>query len=621
MMDHWHIITCAKESKVLTYDIEFIASEYGYHSKGFDLHGVGFATICEGEIIAEYIQDRKIIQEIIDECFTMDIHCIAHFSQSDIAGLLAAGYRVPDYFLLDDTILILSLLDENRKSYGLKELAKELYGVQMDKYQEAAKDGLDTQRFYEYGKLDVMIELKIFCDYYDELVQSPSFNLYREVLCPSIRTFADIMLTGMNWDMEYGKELYLKIVPKIQQLEKRIFASIGKLNLGSPKQLANRLFRDLGYSTEGLALTKGGAISLNDKALKKLSSKNKVCKDILTWRSLNKLLSTYLMSYMGKMKNCGRVFGNYSLHSDTGRCRCSGDNMQNVPTQLASPDLKDILIREGFVPPPGKKMIVSDFAGLELRVGATVCQEPFFQNAFRHYRCPICGTEGESNTILHECPECGSPEDEKEGFWHGADLHSVTRDNIKQLKGDRKAAKVINFSILYLAGAYQLNMQYPNISVDDWSAIIVEYLRKLTGVVSYHKKMERIYINKQVSYDLFGRRRFVPPPRKTGDAKAYRKLYKRGLNQITNQPIQGPAATLTQIAQNDLRKLWINKGWWRNRAMVVNSVHDEIVSYCDEEIVEEAKRDIQNCMEACERFLDVPLRAEPKVVNNWAEAK
>lgn len=619
MIDHKDLIACAKSSKVLTFDIEYKATEFGYHAPGFDIHGCGFATICDGSIISEYYKDRAIIQELIDECFTMDIHCIAHYAQSDIAGLIAAGYRVPDHFLLDDTILILSLLDENRKSYGLKQIARSVYKVDMEDYNEAASDGLDSERFYKYGKLDVQVELKIFCDNYDDLKNSPAYDLYRNHLTPSLRTYADIMLSGMYWDRDYGRDLYLKIVPKIQQLEKRIFASIGKINLGSTTQLANRLFRDLGYSTEGLALTATGKIGLGAKNMKILASKNKVCADIVTWRSLNKLLSTYLLDFMNKMQHTGKVFANFSIHSATGRTRSSDSNLQNVPTKFKNPMLSDLTLRKGFSCPPGKSIIIADFAGLELRVGATVCQEPFFQHAFRKYRCPVCGSEGESRTILHKCPHCGAVENEKAGFWHGADLHAMTRDEIPELNGDRQLAKTINFSILFLASPYRLHKENPQLSVDEWDAIITAYFKRLPGVRRYHRNQEQLYMNGKASIDIFGRRRFLPLPKKRGDLKEYKRAYKHGLNQIVNQPIQGPGATLTQIAQNDLRKLWLGKGWWRTKAVINCSVHDEIVVTCDEVLAEQAKDDLQSCMENCERFLDVPLRADAKICKTWNE--
>ena len=622
MIDHKRIIECAKLSKVICWDVEYQASDYGYHVRDFDLHGCGFSTICDGEIVAEYYTDRSIIQEIIDECFTEDIHCVAHFGQSDIAAAMQAGYKIPDKFLIDDTILILNLLDENMDDYGLKKVAKKLYNIDMVEYREAAKDGLNTQKFYEYGKLDVMVELKIFCDYYEELEKSPSFQLYREVLCPSIRTFADVMQVGVQWDIDYGRELYLKILPKIEKVEKSIYSAIGKLNIGSTQQLSNRLFRDLGYSPDGLDLTATGKVSLNDKALEKIAKKIPACRDILTWRRLKKVLSTYLTPYMERMSHGGCVSGMYSLHSDTGRTRCSGENIQNVPTEFDSPEMKEIVIRKGFVPRKGKKMLVADFAGIELRGAATICPEPFFQQAFRHYKCRICGAEGESNNILHNCPSCGVFENEKEGFWHGADLHSMTRDEIPALNGSRADAKAVNFAIIYLASGWTLHQQHSHLSADQWQVIIDQYMSRLKGVQAYHKRQEEIYKSGKPSYDIFGRRRFVKLPKKTADAKKYRSEYKRGLNQIVNQPIQGPCSSaFTQIAMNKLRKVWIDKGWWKTKAMILAMIHDEIVSEADEDIIEEARVDLRDAMESCEVFLDVPIRSEARVVSNWYEGK
>jgi DNA polymerase I-like protein with 3'-5' exonuclease and polymerase domains len=296
--------------------------------------------------------------------------------------------------------------------------------------------------------------------------------------------------------------------------------------------------------------------------------------------------------------------------------------MQTVPKKFDSPEMKEIEIRKGFVPRKRKKMLVADFAGVELRGAATICPEPFFQQAFRHYHCRICGAEGESNTILHNCPSCGVFENEKEGFWHGADLHSMTRDEIPALNGNRNDAKAVNFAIIYLASGWTLHQQHPHLSADQWQVIIDQYMSRLKGVQAYHKRQEEIYKSGKPSYDIFGRRRFVKLPKKTADAKKYRSEYKRGLNQIVNQPIQGPCSSaFTQIAMNKLRKVWIDKGWWKTKAMILAMIHDEIVSEADEDIIEEARVDLRDAMESCEVFLDVPVRSEARVVANWYEGK
>jgi DNA polymerase I-like protein with 3'-5' exonuclease and polymerase domains len=634
VISHTTMIQGAKESKLLCYDIEYQADRFGPKKPDFDLHGCGFSTVIDGSIACEYYTDRAIIQEIIDSCFNDEIHCIAHNSQSDLVAFLSAGYRIPDHFMIDDTLVIMSLLDENRKSFGLKQLAKSLYKIDMIDYKTASKGGLDTQIFYEYGKRDVQIELKIFCDFYPKLKASPTYKLYREHLMPSIRTFTDISHFGMRWDQKFGKELYLRIIPRIQKLESEIYKKIGKTNLDSPDQLANRLFRDLGYSTEGLEVSrKTGKVSTGAKNLTKLAKTKPICASIITLRSLKKIISTYLTSYAESQQVCGKVSGSFFIHSKTGRTRCTDDNLQNVPTEYDqdNPFLKDIKLRDGFVCPDGWGMCVTDFAALELRVGATVCQEKFFQDVFRGYHCKVCGAKGKSNTILHACPKCGVFESEKTGFWHGQDLHNKTRDEIPQLNGDRHASKTINFAILYLAGGWQLNSQYPAISVEDWEDIKEAFMARLPSVKKYHLTQKKLFEEGKTSWDMFGRRRFCPYPKqpkvfKTEEEnkqakKKYRSECKGGWNEIVNQPIQGPAAVFTQIAQNTFRAEMIKEGLWGNSVRIVNSVHDEIVTIFKHGLEKIASERIQYHMESCERFLDVPLRANPKIVTCWGDAK
>jgi len=581
----------------------------------FDIHGCGFATIEDGKIINEYYTDREDIQAIIDAAFDGEVECIAHNSQFDLKILKRAGYTYSDP-LIRDTIVLLNLYDENMMSYGLKDLVPSIYNKEMVDYKTASAGGLDTEEFYQYGKDDVYWELRLYLDFRPKVKAKGCWDLYL-VLMKSILVFSDIMYTGMKWDIERARKLYLDLLSRSIKLEKEIHRKIGKINISSDDQLRNRFFRDLGYDSTGLNLTDKGKIQLNDESMTKLSKKYKVCKLILEYRKIKKLIGTYVqpLTHEAATSFDGRVHGSYSVHSDSGRTRCSDHNLQNVPTEYKDErfeSLYGVNVRECFIAEEGRGLIVADHSQLELRTAAHETQDPSFLEAYLSYKCP-CGAEGKSKKLLRTCPKCGAEENEKEGFWHGLDLHTDTANAIEMLNGDRQAAKTCNFLLIYNGSAGRLHFSQKHIPMDVCERIKDEYLRKRPGVTRNIKRVEKLYQNNMPVMGLLGRQRRIPPEEKA-------RYYKGGLNKLNNFPMQWAGALIIQMGQIKFRNLMKKKGWWLTKVFLVNSIHDEIVVECDLDIIEEVAIDLRDCMEQCIQ-LRVPLRADPKIVANWADGK
>jgi len=607
------MIKVATDSKLLCFDVEH-ESTTKWSLPNFDIHGCGFSSFKDGKIISEYYTSREDIQKILTNCFVGDIEVIAHNASFDLNCLKSAGYVFQDP-LIRDTIVLLNLYDENMQSYGLKDVVPEIYGEKMSSYKEASAAGLDTQAFYDYGKDDVYWELRIYLDYRPKVKKKGCWELFT-VLMKSLLVFTDISYYGMLWDVDQARPLYIKLLAAKTRIEKSIFKKIGKLNISSPGQLKKRLFYELGYSPKGLVENRNtGKVALDEANLVILSKRYAVCKLIISYRKVAKLISTYIepLTTEESVSKDGRVHGNFYLHSNTGRTRSSDHNLQNVPTEYSEPELAGINIRKAFVAGKGKKLIVSDYSQLELRLAGHITADKGFMDAYLNYSCP-CGAKGAANRILRNCPSCGAKENESGGFWHGQDLHQATTDSIPQMNGDRKAGKVANLAIIYNAKAYRLHTQYPKISQDVWEDIVRGFLRKYSGVDRFLKSVTRSYRAKQPVMSLLGRQRNI-----TDDARKERSE-KLNLNQLNNFPGQAAGAIIIQLAQIKLRNRWKKKGWWIDKAMIINSIHDEIVIEADLDILDEAKEDVRECMENC-ITLKVPLRADPVIASSWGDAK
>ena len=609
------MVAAIKDSKVCCFDVEHDAS-MSWQYEGFALHGCGFASVEDGQIINEYYTDREDIQTLLDASFDGEVECVAHNIQFDLKCLKRDGYLF-DEPLCRDTMVLLNLFDENLPSYGLKDLIPSIYGHDMPDYKTASSGGLDSDEFYKYGKDDVYWELRLFLDYKPKVKRKGCWELY-EVLMKSVLVFCDIMYTGMKWDIEQARQLYVTLLSRSIKVEKQIHAKIGKINISSDDQLRSRFFRDLGYASKGLSLTDSGKICLNEASMNKLAKKYPVCKLIVEYRKINKLIGTYIQPLTEEASKSfdGRVHGNYSIHSDSGRTRCSDHNLQNVPTKYTDesyPSLYGVEVRRGFVVEEGRGMIVADHSQLELRTAAHVTGDETFVNAYTKYECKICGCEGKSLELLRTCPKCGVYENEKEGFWHGLDLHTGTANNIPKLGGDRSAAKTANFAIIYNAGGFRLHEQYNKLSVDEWEDVKEDYFRKHRGVQKNIKEIEKIYHNNGAVIGLLGRRRQIPVEEK-------QRYWKGGLNKLINFPMQWAGSLIVQMGQIKFRNVMKKKGWWMTKAWLINEIHDELIVEADLDILDEVLIDLRDSMEKCIK-LRVPLRADPKIVKCWADGK
>lgn len=627
------LLDYVKKSKVLCFDVEHLP-DLSWKREGFCIHGCGFSTFKEDNgIHTEYVTDLDEVQHIVRETFTSSNEIVAHHAQYDLHCLRESGISWDVDPEIRCTMVAANLLDENlfENELGLKSLARSELGLEMEDFKQASSEGLDSERFRRYARLDVEAELRLYAKQKPRLHSEGLWNIYSKILMPSLICFTDIESFGVNWDLERCRELYNKFVILRERLEKEVQAKIGRIDLNSGDQLATRLFDELGYSTAGVSRTPTGKRwKVNADTMVHLARRYPVCEKIVAYRTCDKMISTYLepCTTQTKENKDGRVHGSFWLTSKTGRLRSSGPNLQNMPTKLGEniihderlkKEFDDLRIRDAFVAPEGHSLIVADYSQIELRIGALISNEPELLAAYRKWCCSLCNSSGESNTIKHFCPSCGAPENEsdwkkgKPSFWHGLDLHSSVLQYIpKELGLNRADGKEINFLVLYCGSAIRLREIHPRLTLDQCEEIINRIMKGRRTLAAWHQSIRRKLLTTGEVRDLFGRRRRIPK-------SEIKKMFTHSLKQMINFPVQASTVHLVQRCMVRYRRLLKEAGLW-GRVKLINMVHDELVTECPDELVDQVIPIKQEAMENSIE-LEIPIRAEIKVVKAWGDAK
>jgi DNA polymerase-1 len=385
--------------------------------------------------------------------------------------------------------------------------------------------------------------------------------------------------TGILLDIELLKKQSLKIAEEVSVLEKKIYNLVDQeFNVSSPKQLGQILFEKLKLPT--YKKTKTGFSTDND-VLEKLKNTHPVIIEILEYRELTKLKSTYIdaLPMMADPKtNRVHTHLNQAL-TTTGRLSSTQPNLQNIP--IRSP--RGALIRKAFIAPPGKVILSLDYSQIELRILAHITDDPGLCTAFINNQDIHASTASEI---------------------YGVDLTEVTSDM-------RRAAKAVNFGIAYGQGAYGL-AENLGISRKEAQEIIKRYFERFYKVKEYMKSTIIEAENKGYVSTFMGRRRILHDIRSQNNM--LKKIAERS---AINAPIQGAASDIVKIAMIEIMKE-LNTTKFKNVNLLLQ-VHDELVFECDEGSAEEIKKALIFIMENVVK-LKVPLRVFGSIGKNWDEA-
>jgi DNA polymerase-1 len=429
----------------------------------------------------------------------------------------------------------------------------------------ACEDADLTFRLYNYlsGKL---------------LTLEEQSNLYHQVELPLVKVIANIEQHGVMINAESLEKQSKDLDSRIKGIEKNVYKHAQKeFNISSPKQIQEIFYNDLNLPV--LKKTPKGQPSTNEEVMEELSLIHELPKLILQFRNLMKLKNTYT-DKLGKQINetTQRLHTSYNQTvTITGRLSSSNPNLQNIP--IKTQDGKNI--RKTFIAKKGHKIISADYSQIELRVMAHLSQD--------------------KNLLT--------------SFMNGEDVHASTAKEVFSLKDEpseeqRRAAKAINFGLIYGISSYGLSKQ---LKIDNSSAkdYIDKYFLRYSGIKEF---MDIIKIKaKKNGYasTLLGRRIYIPNI--THSNFQVRSAAERT---AINAPIQGTAADILKIAMINIDK-WINKGNYP--IQMIMQVHDELVFEVEDNFVDEANSKIIELMSTCYN-LDVPLIVDLGIGNNWDKA-
>lgn len=414
----------------------------------------------------------------------------------------------------------------------------------------------------------------------NRLSEAEMLELYNDVDLPLARVLAEMEITGIKVDGDILEDKNKELLERLSIMEERIYELAGEtFNINSPKQLGEILFDKLGLPV--IKKTKTG-YSTAAGVLEKLLDKHPIIQEILDYRQVAKLQSTYLAGLPEYIKDDGKIHTRFvQTLTQTGRLSSADPNVQNIPIRLE----EGRRIRQAFVPSEDKwQFFGADYSQIELRVLAHISQDEHMVEAF---------TEGE-------------------------DIHSSTARRVFNIPDEididsnmRRQAKAVNFGIVYGISDYGLS-QNLNISRAEAKEFIDRYFEKYPGVQKYMTEIVEDAREKGYVSTLYHRRRYLP------DIKAS-NFNVRSFAERTaiNSPVQGSAADIIKIAMINLDKAIKEEGL---QARLLLQVHDELILEAPAEEMERLSELVPEVMENAVR-LNVPLKVDFNQGNNWYELK
>ena len=447
------------------------------------------------------------------------------------------------------------------------------------KNQKSMRD-LAPSEVYEYAAEDADITLRLKNVLEPKLKELNLEELFWNVEMPLVPVLAHMEMNGVCIDTNTLKETSVNLTNRLTEIERHIYELAGEsFNIASPRQVGEILFGKMKI-VDKPKKTKTGQYVTSEEVLQQLRSKSPIIDEILNYRGLKKLLSTYVDS-LPKLINprTGRIHASFNQAiTSTGRLSSSDPNLQNIPVR--DDDGKEI--RRCFIPEPGCLFFSADYSQIELRIMAHLSEDPNMTEAFRE------GNDIHAATAAKK--------------WH-EDISQVT-------DAQRKKAKTANFGIIYGITTFGLT-QRMNIENKEAKLIIEDYFHTFPGIKAYMEKSKEIVRKKGYAETLFHRRRYLPDINShNGTVRGFAE------RNAINAPIQGSEADIIKVAMVRIFKRFKAEDI---KSKMIIQVHDELnfsVYPEEKEKVEQiVVEEMQNAYQ-----LNVPLVADAGWGNNWLEA-
>lgn len=439
---------------------------------------------------------------------------------------------------------------------------------------------LSPTDIYEYACEDADITLRLKNVLEPKLDEAGVARLFRDIEMPLVGVLADMELNGVCLDTEALHETSEVFNKRMTAIEQHIYQLAGEqFNISSPRQVGDILFGKMKI-VDKPKKTKTGQFVTSEEVLQQLRSKSPIIDEILNYRGLKKLLSTYVDA-LPKLINprTGRIHTSFNQTvTATGRLSSSDPNLQNIPVR--DDDGKEI--RKCFIPEPGCLFFSADYSQIELRIMAHLSEDENMIEAFRE------GFDIHAATAAR--------------IWH-KDIGEVT-------PAERKKAKQANFGIIYGITTYGL-AQRMDISNGEARDLIDGYFLTFPRVEAYMEQAKETARKQGYAETLFHRRRYLP------DINSHNATV-RGFAErnAINAPIQGSEADIIKVAMVRIHRRFKAEGI---RSKMILQVHDELNFSVFPEEKEQVERIVIEEMQGAYK-LRVPLVADAGWGKNWLEA-
>ena len=442
---------------------------------------------------------------------------------------------------------------------------------------------INVEKVKEYASEDADITFQLYEVLKKGVDTEGVRGLFETIEMPLVAVLTELEYNGVNVNGEYLNKFSVELELKINDLENKVYELAGaRFNIGSPKQVGDILFDVLKIPYRWKKSGKSGQYVTDEETLAELALNYPICRTILDYRGLTKLKSTYVDA-LPKMINpkTGRIHSSFNQAlAATGRLASNNPNLQNIPIKTED----GRRVRMAFIPRDSEHVLLSaDYSQIELRLIAEIAKETAMLEAFQQ----------------------------------GLDIHTATAAKVygvpieEVTSFQRRAAKTVNFAILYGAGATSLSNQL-SIPRSEAKTIIESYFTQYHGLKKY---METVVEDAQKNgyvTTLMGRKRYLR------DINSRNSLARSSAERVAvNMPIQGTAADLIKIAMVNIHNELKNK---KLETKMILQVHDELVFDVPKSELEIVKPIIERCMKTAMPNLSVPIEVGMGVGDNWLEA-
>jgi len=438
-----------------------------------------------------------------------------------------------------------------------------------------------VEKVKDYAAEDADITLQLKHKFAPIVAEREVSKVFYEIENPLVKVLTDMEYEGVAIDKQTLSDYSNELQAEIKRAEESVYEQAGvRFNLASPKQLGEVLFEKLQLDPKAKK-TKTGQYATGEDILQKLASKHKIVEDILVFRELTKLKSTYVDALPTMINpRTGRIHTSYNQAvAVTGRLSSNNPNLQNIPIRTE----RGREVRKAFVPRDAEHILVSaDYSQIELRIIAAISKDENMLAAFR------------SGTDIHTATAAKV---------YGVEISEVSPDM-------RRNAKSVNFGIIYGVSAFGLSENL-GISRTEAKGLIDNYFIQYPAIKQYMQ--DQVEFAKEHGYvqTMLGRKRWLKDINSSN--AVVRGFAERN---AINMPIQGTAADMIKLAMISIHKAMQSAGF---QSKMILQVHDELIFDVYKPELEKLKpliiEHMKNAME-----IDVPIEAELGSGNNWLEA-